>query len=48
MGDTIFIIIWTIKKSKKSCALINFLKHALESYEIRNFMFLFFEMSLQL
>jgi len=46
MGETIFIIMWTIKKSKKSCALINFLKHALKFYWIKNFMFLFFEMSL--
>jgi len=32
MGETIFIIMWTIKKSKKSCDLINFLKHAYKSY----------------
>jgi len=32
MGKTIFIIMRTIKKFIKSCALINFLKHALKSY----------------
>jgi len=32
MGETIFIIMWTSKKSKKSCALINFLKHVLKYY----------------
>jgi hypothetical protein len=32
MGDTIFIIMWTIQKSKKSCALIDLLKNALKVY----------------
>jgi hypothetical protein len=30
MGETIFIIMWTMKK--KLCAFINLLKHALKYY----------------
>jgi hypothetical protein len=32
MGNIIFIIMGTIKKNKKSCALIKILEHALKFY----------------
>jgi len=36
------------QKSKNSYALINILKYALKSYFIREFLYLFFEINLQL
>jgi len=52
MGETIFIIMWTIKRKKplKTMCFNYFFKKCikilLKFYYIKDFMFLFFEMSL--